>query len=273
MFTDKKDFQYYLACNPDFSLSQGSINTYVKNLDTFFNRYDEMSQENVNDYYFELKEKHQPSYTNLILNSLKHYSKFVGLDIKIPKELRKIRNDSKDVVSYEYLINDIFGSVDLGGFQNVYQVKAILSIMFYTGLRLSDYMNLHRKDFVFKKDYGYTTVFVQKNLLQKRIYFPQGAMKYIVNYFDTTEEIDNAFNLTPTTIRNLFVRLDGMVSDKHLHPHIMRGSAITHLYKQGWNVEEISKLIGISCKTIWDYYLQISMDDIESKYVSKMKGK
>lgn len=274
MFNDKKDFQFYLTCNSDFSLSNGSVKTYVANVEIFFNRYDEITQENVNEYYMMLKEERKPSYTNLVLNSLKHYVKFSELNIRVPKELKKTRDDTKEVITYKYLMNDIFDSVDLGDFQSPIQAKAILIFMFHTGLRLNDYRNLHRKDFVFKDDYGCVTVYVQKNQFNKKIFFPKSAFKYFVNYFDTTEEIENAFNLTPSTIRNLINRLDGMVSDIHLHPHLFRASAITHLYsKCDWSVEQIAKLIGISCETIRNYYLNISMDEIEQEYAKKMRGK
>jgi len=274
MFEDKKDFQYYLTCNPDFSLSKGSVSTYVNNVETFFKHHECISQERVDNYYLMLKENHCPSYINVILNSLRHYVGFRKLDIKIPKEIKKIKNDTKQVVTYDYLINDIFGSVDIGDFHDTYQTKAILIFMFYTGLRLQDYMNLHRSNFVFKEDYGYTTVYVKKNKFNKKIFFPKTAIKYIVNYFDTTEEIDNAFNLKQTTLKNLLNRLDGMVSDIHLHPHIFRGSAINYLYHDcKWEVEKIAKIIGITPETIWNNYLKISMKEIEDEYATKMKGK
>ena len=240
MFKDRKKFQYHLTCNSQFSLSEGSVNAYVGVIDKFFKHYDEFNQKNIDTYYLELKGLNQPSYINLILNGFKQYAAYVKSEVKIPKEIKKIRNDTKEIVTYEYLTHDIFEAIETGDFNNVYQMKAIVVFMFYSGLRLQDYMNLHRSDFVFKGEYGYTNVYIKKNKFMKKILFPKKVIEHLTHYFDTSEEDENAFNLKKSTIKNLFIRLNDMLSDISLHPHIMRRSSITHLYNEcNWRVEEM----------------------------------
>lgn len=274
MFVDRDQFKLHLSCNPDFSLSRGSIITYANNVEKFFRLYEDLNQETIDDYYLNLREKNKPSYVNLILNAIKQYAKFKELDIRIPKELKNIKNDTREIITYDYLMHDIFESVDTGDFQDPLQTKAILVFMFYTGLRLQDYLGLQRSDFVFKANYGYVTCYVKKNKFIKKVFFPKNTFKHVISYFDTTAEIDNAFNLKPTTIRYIVDKLDKMVSDIHIHPHIFRASAINYLYKDcGWTVEKIAKIIGISSQTILNNYLIVSMSDIEEEYNERMKNK
>lgn len=271
---DKKDFQYYLMCNSEFSISKGSARTYLENVETFFRKYLDFTQENVDDYYLKLKNSKSPNYTNLVLHSLKHYNNFLKYNIQIPKDIKRIRVEIKEVVTKEYLFDDIFDAIDYGEVPDVYQKKAILAFMFYTGLRMNDLCNLQRKNFVFTENYGHVTVFIQKNQLNKKVLFPKQAIEHIVHYFDTTQEFDNAFNLSPTTIRNLFHRLNALIPEKHFHPHMMRSSAINHLYHVcDWKIEEIAEMIGIKAETIRNNYLNISMTDIETKYAQKMRNK
>lgn len=250
--------------------SKATVEMQISRIDLFFKKYSEFTQDNVNDFIIELVSKRKKTYVNKILTSLRKWVAYNNIeDIQIPASFDEEKAMPKDVIT-EDMLHYILKYVDqtFPGEYRAMQVKATLVFLFYTGLRRTEMLKLSRDKFHFSDNkLEVYPVFISKQQMEKKLRVPAKAIHYIRQYFDVTPEKDNAFNLTKTSIPNIFIRLnEELALDFKLNPHMMRAAAINHLYRCGWTVEEIALIIGITPETIRDHYLRITQRDIDVKW-------
>ena len=125
--------------------------------------------------------------------------------------------------------------------------RAVLFFMFYTGLRISEVVNLKRQDFDLSKSQVIVRVPV-KNKSERYAYFPggdTGITPYIQKYFKVEPEVINAFNMTEYQIRWLIKQMNKFLPEgRKIHPHTLRHCFGNMLAEGNVNVRVAQKLLG-----------------------------
>ena len=86
-------------------LSQGSTQTFIAKIDMFFTQYAELNQENLNSFFAAKINSWNGSSFNLFINALKHYAKFLKVELEFPK-YHKVDKKVKPYLT-EKEVNDI----------------------------------------------------------------------------------------------------------------------------------------------------------------------
>lgn len=248
-------------------LSGRRSNVYPRVIKYVLTAVGEPTTENIRLYISDLILKHKPEYINLQLKAIKAYADFTGKHVTLPKFFKPERK-IKESISLEFLENEIIPNLDKT-FENALKIQAILYFMFYSGVRKSEVYLLKRKDFDLNN--GQVKVFLQKVGKEKIMLFPVKVTAILKDYFSTSNEKENAFNLGVGGIDYIFNELKKKYPDKHLHPHIFKASAITHLHDCGFSISEISSLVGISANTIENHYLDVRLEKIKQSYEGRIK--
>jgi len=230
--------------------------------------FEELNQKKIEDFILQCKKKNKPSYVNSLLTSLRAFVRCFKLNIDIPKSSKNIKYVPYSI-DLNFLEQEVLPAVDWCDFQNTKKVKAILYLMFYTGMRSNEVYLLKREAFdLFNKR---VRVYLKKTKKEKIMLYPQKVKQALEEYFETELEKENAFNIGHTAITAIFNKLKPCFPKIKFHPHMFKKSAVTHLHSCGFSIAEISELIGISIKTLVDHYLNVNMETISKTYDKRIK--
>jgi len=139
--------------------------------------------------------------------------------------------------------------------------KLIVKILYSSGLRLSELLNLKRKDI----DFDRNTIHVKKGKGKKdRITLISNdlkidLLKYYSNYQFKTEYIleGRKGKYTKKSVQKVLENL-GKKNKIKVTPHMLRHSFATHLLEQGTDIRLIQKLLGHSNLNITEIYTKVS---------------
>ena len=237
--------------------SKGSTETFIAKVELFFKTYTELTQENLNAFFASKIDIWNGSTFNLFINSLKHYAKFLKVELEFPK-YHKIDKRVKPYLT-EKEVNDIIFKIPLI-FDNPDKVKAIFLFMLSTGLRPKEVISVKRTDFNFE-----TKTFVIKNTKthkDKTIVLSNELTTMLPAIFAGEQETTNAFNITKEGLSYIFTRIKEMMgisiqfspySSRHYFAHLM--------LKKGLKINELQ--VAMNHKNIITTmgYLRITEDE------------
>lgn len=146
--------------------------------------------------------------------------------------------------------------------------KLILKLLYGTGLRVSEVINLRKKDFNFEEEL--IKVRLAKGKKDRFVKIPSSAKEEIENYSKIGEseyffESNRGGKLTIKTIQKI-VQISAQRAGikKRVYPHLLRHSFATHLLEQGTDLRIIQKLLGHSDIKTTQIYTQISQASIKN---------
>lgn len=166
-------------------------------------------------------------------------------DIESPKVEHKI----KDAISDE-IISKLIGNIELKTKKDL-RDRAMISLMAWTGIRVSELISLNESDYSFSSKALYVDGNVEINLPSE---VSEGLENYI-NMRDTDESdylFPNAFGNKMT--RQGFWKIiktraeEAGLKAEQINPNNLRQSLITKLYKDGLSTDEIQLLLGYKGK-------------------------
>lgn len=234
-----QDFKNWLIINRD---SKNTIETYLRQMNLFFKFSSEFNQETVNNYLLErLNQKTSKATWNIDVSALRAYGEFSNIEMKFPKN--KTPNEKIPPHLKEEQLFEIFKKLHYIVRQDD-KYKAIISVLFYCGGRISELVNLRRDDFDFEED---TVVFKNtKGKVDRVINFPENAKRNIKNYFLRSREYENAFDVTINGVRQILAKIGKEMGYKfNLHPHTFRHSCARYLLKElNNNLPHVKELMG-----------------------------
>lgn len=236
---------------------------YYSVLKSFLNRYNEVNQENIDDFFKNFDGK--VSTRNMYIKALKHYNEIFKTDFTIPS-IKKSRQQLPKYIEYEFLRDEILPRLE-SIFPKMYlKVKALLLFMFYTGLRKSEIINLKRKNISIVKKRA--KIYDQKNDKERIVYFPDKVAEVLVEYFTSEEEKTNAFNINKAQFDYIFGELKKNFPEKadYLYPHAFRHSFAVHCIRQGIPINILKEFMGHQSITSTSVYLAIENEMLESYY-------
>ena len=266
---DFKTFREWLLVN---GFSQGSTQTFIAKVELFIKTYTELNQENLNSFFASKIEIWNGSTFNLFINSLKHYAKFLKVELEFPK-YHKIDKRVKPYLT-EKEVNDIIFKIPLI-FDNPDKVKAIFLTMFSTGIRPKEVLQLKRADFNFKEK----TIVIKNRKTHNDITVALSNELAVMlpAIFCKEEEKINAFNITKTGLQYIFTRIKEMMGITiQFSAYRMRHSFAHDMLKKGVSLNALKNGMGHASTNTTLGYLDVSeKESIEEirKRINKRRKK
>jgi len=141
-----------------------------------------------------------------------------------------------------------------------YRNYIILLTLSRTGMRVSELVNLRKRDIVDN------TIIVRQGKGKKDRVVPlESELENILGlYADAKSPRDKLFLLTDRQIRNIVGKYapDGL----NVHPHTLRHSFAVHCLKQGMNIRSLQKILGHSSLTTTQVYLDVVGKDVADDF-------
>lgn len=282
------DFIDYLTYEKKYS--SNTISNYEKDLNDFASylkekklNYKKLDYGNVTDYMIHLKSLKLSSATiNRHLSSIRSYYKYL-INNKIvdnspfklingPKKEKKLPNYLQ-YNEFEDLIN-VCDETDLG-----IRNRMILELLFATGIRVSEAVNLKISDINFKereiKVYG-------KGSKERIVYFNKVCQKVMSEYVLNARQnllkgkkseyllLNHLGNkLTRRGVADIIDKLIKKSCIKHkISPHTLRHTFATLLLNEGMDIREVQELLGHSRISTTSIYTHVSNEELRKVYLN-----
>ncbi len=149
--------------------------------------------------------------------------------------------------------------------------RLILTLLYSSGLRVSELVNLIVKDIDFEE----RTILIRgKGEKDRVVLFDKNAKLLILEYLNL-RKTDNKYLFTnrrgmPLTPRyvQLMIKKYGKKAGitKKITPHVLRHSYATHLLKNGVDIRVIQQLLGHSSLSTTQIYTSVDMDTLKTVY-------
>lgn len=177
----------------------------------------------------------------------------------------EVENIAKDPPKIEYLNDEELNKLWGADIQNT-EVKRAFLFSAYTGLRLSDIINLKWTDIEDIKEGGksYKQVSIQQKKTKDLIYIP--VNKKAEKLLNVKHKIsDQVFDVTPHTVAYWLPKWAKKAKvSKHIHFHMARHTFATRLLNKGVNIYTVSKLLGHASIEHTQKYLHLRDTDKKS---------
>jgi len=269
-----------------------------------------LSKETKESYYFDLKTFneyfHDKKIGDIKENDITRYLEYLSCEKNlssrsIERHLTTLRGFYKYLVKAKIINNDITKNIDnlkIGKhLPNVlttdeidklmditletpfdYRTKAMLELMYGSGLRVSELVNLTLNDFDFYND---TILINGKGNKQRIVPIGEYAKEYLEKYLDVRNELIKKKNGNPDKLflnnhgkpitRNGFnFILTNLLKEKGIKkevtPHTLRHSFATHMLDNGADLRTIQELLGHSDIVTTRIYTHIAKKQIKENY-------
>ncbi|MBQ3142685.1 MAG: tyrosine recombinase [Bacilli bacterium] len=275
-------FELFLTVEKRYS--SFTIKEYIYDLKKF-NEYikkdfAKVKEEDIIKYIKSIFYKLEPTSINHIISSIKSFYKFLVNDqefknnpslnievLKLSKRLPKYL--TKDKMEKLLKIN-LNNSLD-------YRNKAIIEVMYATGLRVNEIVNLEIKNIDLNNMIIRTFT---KGNKERIVPFNDEALKYLELYLNYHREVllkkktnnylflnNRGERLTTNGLRNILKRIQKINNiDDYLTPHVIRHSFATHLLENGADLRSIQELLGHENITTTEIYTHLSNEKLKENY-------
>lgn len=230
-----EEFKNWLLIN---GKAKTTIDTYYGHLNRFFKfSNNEINQDIIDKFLLEQRQKNSKVYINVFLNAFKSYCIFKKLNINLPKQ-QKIKKKEKSYWTLKELETKIIPMFTFL-FNNFEEIESLLKIMFYTGLRPKELMNLRQEHI----DYEKNIIIVKNGKGEKDriIPFLNSELKKRLKLIKTNP----LFNLSYKQLSNIFKKIKKeLYLSYEVNPYIMRRSFAKYCLQEGKDLSIIQQLMG-----------------------------
>lgn len=149
--------------------------------------------------------------------------------------------------------------------------KVILTLLYSTGLRISELVKLLKRDI----DFDERTIRVRgKGDKDRIVLFDESTKELLLDYLEVDKHNSeyifinkNGNKLTPRYVQMMIKKYaDKAGIKKKVTPHVLRHSFATHLLKNGVDIRVIQQLLGHSSLSTTQIYTSVDMDTIKTVY-------
>ena len=266
-------------------LSRNTIDAYKNDLIGFFDYFqnienlDEIKRNNFSEYTMFLASNNiSASSITRKIASIKGFFKYVSANREIKANPALAINSPKlpkrlpKVITFEEIKKLLNNRLTV-------KEKAVFELLYATGLRVSELVNLEIKNVDFKNNLIKTTGkgskerFVPVGKKAKAAlneYFKQRELilktKFGSNYKENAIFInDNGKKITRQWVYN-FIKKQGETIHKQISPHTIRHSFATHLLENGADLRAVQELLGHSSVVTTQLYTHISKKRLKEIY-------
>lgn len=279
-----EDFSRYLLIDKGYS--NNTIESYNRDLAMFleFNGnvdIGSITNKKIKEYLIYLKEKklNEKSISRNI-SCLKSFYKYLLLE-------KKIKNNPTDTIAIPKLkkmlpstltVEEIFKLLDIKLIDNYsYRNKAMLELMYATGIRVSELINLKVYDISINEAIIRTVGKGNKERIIPIGDYALNSLKIYLNEYRSkllkTEPCDYLFlnnHGKKMTRQGCFKIIKKIAVEqgitKEISPHTLRHSFATHLLKYGADLRTIQELLGHSDISTTQIYTHISNEELHKNY-------
>jgi integrase/recombinase XerC len=255
---DLLPFQNYLLVNGN---SQASTKSHVDKIAGFFRQYSEFTQENLNSFLASKLNVWCGNSFNININAIRHYAKFLKMEIEIPKYHKSEKRVKEYITDKEFY--DIVAKIPLI-FNNSDKTQAIAMLMFSTGLRPKEIISLKREDFNFETK----TVCIKntKTHKDKTVIVSDVLCKMLPAILNQEAEVLNAFNINHNHLTYIFQRINEMMGMKvKLTPYSIRHCFAHDMLKKGLDLNSLKVMMGHSSINTTLGYLDVTEKEAQDK--------
>ncbi|MDW8802578.1 tyrosine-type recombinase/integrase [Clostridium sp. A1-XYC3] len=272
-----KEFIYYLKIT---NKSNETIKSYTSDLMCFENfleekyncaiYFNEITLIDIEDYLYNLKEKNLKTasrsrnlYTLRSLWNYAYKNKLCEYNLAMAVEPIKIQRKERVFLSLEE-VTTLITSIDHP------LIGVVVQTLFYTGMRISECLNLQSKDVDF--DNGVIHIINGKGGKNRNIPINKNLLPILKNYIKNyrSDINGNYFFATEKSGRLSAPYVNRVISDtvkklgweKHVSAHILRHSFASNLIKNGVNLVYVQKLLGHSNLKVTSIYTHADMEDL-----------
>jgi len=278
------EFLRYLLIDKGYS--ENTIESYKRDLDKFleYNKntsIDNISNEDLKKYIKYLNDNglNEKSIARNI-SSLKSFYKFLVISKYVSSNtsdslyLPKIKKSLPSTLTEE----EVMSLLDIHLTDNFsYRNKAMLELLYATGLRVSELINLKLQDIDFSQDIIRTFGKGSKErIIPIGDYAKEYLEKYIYEYRSSMLKKENneyifLNNHGKQMTRQGFFKIIKKIAkekgiNKELSPHTLRHSFASHLLKYGADLRTIQELLGHSDISTTQIYTHITNEELKQNY-------
>ena len=283
--------EYLTTLKFEKNLSDNSISSYKNDILKFIDFLKEhgisdvadVSSENISDYFYMLR-SNGLAYSSMArsMSALKGFFKYLDSQNYLKEDptttLSGMKSERKlpDVLSVEEVelilsqpdVEDKFGLRD----------RAILELLYSSGLRVSELINLKLSDVFFDDD---VIRVLGKGGKQRIIPFGSSAKKWLTEYLYKSRPIfenklksgnyiflnNRGGKLSRMSIWKIVsANVKSAKIEKDVHPHTFRHSFATHLLEGGADLRAVQEMLGHSDISTTQIYTHIDQDYIKQEY-------
>jgi len=283
-------FKRYLEFEKRYSTH--TLKAYQKDIEQFFSFLKEtyaiesaklISQVIIRSWLISLKEESISTRTiNRKISCLKTFFRFLikegeiidnpMLKILSPKTSKKL-----PIFIEEEKMEMLFDEVDFGEDFEATRDRLILDILYSTGIRLSELINLKLEDIDFIK---YQIKVLGKRNKERIIPFSKGINNLILNYITLknnyfSNRITDSYLFLSKTGKKAYPKLiyrlvnnylSKITTLKKLSPHVLRHTFATHMLNNGAELNAIKELLGHANLSATQIYTHNSIDKLKKVY-------
>lgn len=222
--------------------SQKTVESYIKQVRPFLKFCDNnITQENLDDYLLQRREKVSPTSYNLFLNAFIKYCEFANIIFTLPKQ-QNVKAKVKPYWSLEELENEIISNSTLM-FSDYEEVDMVLYFMFFTGLRPEKLREFEIKDIDFNK--CLFRVQKAKGGKDRIIPFLNNKLTNKLKTYIANLNRKTLFDYTANQLAYIFTKIKMELSlDYQVSPYIMRRSFAKHCITLGIDISLIQIMMG-----------------------------
>lgn len=222
---------------------------------------DNINMQDIKTFMADKMSDKSPSSVILFLASIKFayvavFAKDPTIGIKRPKKENKI-----PVVLTKEEITQLIDSA------NNLKSKLILQLLYSSGLRVSEIVNIKKEDINFEQNNGW--VRAGKGKKDRIFIISKKLSPKLKKYSEKNKDWKYLFSKEkPLSTRNIQKIIKNIVKksgiNKKIHPHTFRHSFATHLLDSGVDLRKIQELLGHSSISTTQIYTHISSEQLKS---------
>ncbi|MEE4286973.1 MAG: tyrosine-type recombinase/integrase [Mariniphaga sp.] len=270
--------------------SSHTVTAYKKDLDQFVSFCTEMVGEfdikRVDSklvrswIVFLMEEEYTPRSVSRKVSTVKAFYRFLmkneivennpATNIPVPKIRKKLPNFVEEN-NLHHLLDDGYFTNDFKGIRD----KLIITLLYGTGIRLAELLNLKDRDFDIK---GYLIKVLGKRQKERIIPYPRSINQLLQQYLEIrNREIGNSQEMLLVTEKGkpVYEKLIYRVVNKYLElvtslekksPHVLRHSYATHLLNKGADLNAVKELLGHSNLSATQIYTHTTFEKLHTIY-------
>jgi integrase/recombinase XerD len=285
-----KDFKDYLEF--ERMLSENTINSYMRDINTFFNYIETKGIDVLKISYTEILELLQNFHKNYkestisrLLSSIRAFYKFAlrenliksnpFYDIKNPRSTETILEVLDERVIQNFLEKIPF-STKLQS-----RDRAMFELLYSSGLRVSEVINLKLNDIDYEND---ILRFIGKGNKERIVPIGKTSLRFLLSYIKTARLKLHPKNKKIKSVEYVFLNKNGskltrqgfwkilknyekkIMPKKNIYPHLFRHSFATHLLQNGADLRLVQELLGHSSISTTQIYTNIDKGFIKESF-------
>lgn len=276
------EFIEYLRFEKKYS--ENTIDSYNRDLKKFYNYinkdFTKVTKNDVSKFIQNISKQESPKSVSRIISTLKSFYKFLQINKYTKTNPLTLISNPKQAKNLPKVLSEeeVFTLLDINTVTDFdFRNKAMLELMYSSGLRVSELINLNVNDIDFK------------NCLVR--IFGKGSKERIIPLNDYATEalkiyiLDHRYNLfkhgennylflnnhgEKMTRQGFFKILKKIAIEKNIKtnfsPHTLRHSFATHLLKHGADLRSIQELLGHSDISSTQIYTYVSNERLQENY-------